>query len=692
MRTEWLAAALLLAAFAPASEAAAAEGRKLALVVNGDSETRHLGNVERALEVLELDGWLRFVVSPEAPAAGAEVHVDGDLGGLQSIVEQLKEELTSADELLIYTTGHGDKEGDQPTLCLKSDGYLYEEVWALLDINEGRRRTVVMDQCYSGDWAPVFNDDPATLFISTGNDDEKTSCGEWSPLFWSGAEHVADRDRDGVISWRERFGHAVDKGLLTTSPRLLATSGHRSPASTPFEATVRSFPAGDGEDPEVWLTEQLARLSPGQFALVQRCDEAIKCAADGLSLDALAKQIAGEHLVLSGPAATETSGIRIYDSHGFFREVWDLDSVEQQLHDWNLTGAERMQLVGRHLDDDSLPTRARALRRYARLAGRLKPAELELRQGAVVRMEAALADRLAPLQAAGIDAAADLGPHLEPEVAARVADRVAALLQSEAKAPSAAAVRALKTLAVHLEPARGRETAPLLRGFFDHDRKSLRAAAIAGWATLADDLEEAELRAGALVIRPLMDHDSRRLAVAALRAFGSLGRGLTDRDLALGLLALQEALAGDDVQRSEGGLTGVRMLAEGGFVPPQRATELEALLRPAMRAGSEPSEEALTWAYLVPLVQGDAELEIAAVIEELESATTAEHRRRAAFVLGRLPLQSAAKERKHRLERLRALARDETELVRQAARSSLHELLPQLPMAQRRALTRFLEQ
>ncbi len=230
--------------------------KKYAVVINGDTEERHLKNAIRSSRVLKKDGYETFIANPDSLIA--DNYVPSNSNSIRTLISGLREKIDDDDELVVYTTGHGDKRNDVGILCL-SDGCGDTELGALLDGLPHGKRTVVMDQCYSGNWGKIFLDDPNTLFISAGQPGDTVCCNLFAPFFWD--NDVPDENDDGFVGMRERFAHAMQRGGGINDSHLISSLGYAELGRPPFSPEVKKV---TGEE----LEKSLAGLRPGQYAIV----------------------------------------------------------------------------------------------------------------------------------------------------------------------------------------------------------------------------------------------------------------------------------------------------------------------------------------------------------------------------------------------------------------------------------------
>ena len=85
--------------------------KKYALIVNGDTEPRHLGNVDRAVTALKKEGRYHIAVaSPERPASKVDEYTPPEKESLDQLIEGLALRTDDDDLVVVYVTGHGSRE------------------------------------------------------------------------------------------------------------------------------------------------------------------------------------------------------------------------------------------------------------------------------------------------------------------------------------------------------------------------------------------------------------------------------------------------------------------------------------------------------------------------------------------------------------------------------------------------------
>ncbi len=269
--------------------------RKYALIINGDTEERHLENVDRAVRCLRAED-PRFnisVVSPDKPSESVDYYGNATTDELTKLLAGLHSD--DDDLLVVYLTGHGGK-GSSLEGCadLKDNCYSHKDFRDSLSSLQCRR-IVVMDLCNGGGSISLFAD-PRTSVITLGAKDQTVSCQEFAPFFWSG--NVPDRNKDGVITIGERYDYAVKTGKVSsfsqffTPGRDISLTGKKAklPAFEPKIIDVNNLKE---------LKTQLKRLHADQMALVMFsqdwCDA---CKAYSPVFDGLASKYDGRFLMI----------------------------------------------------------------------------------------------------------------------------------------------------------------------------------------------------------------------------------------------------------------------------------------------------------------------------------------------------------------------------------------------------------
>lgn len=222
--------------------------KRYAVIINGDTEPRHLKNVKNAAQTLQNRGYEVFV-SPSKKYSD-----------LLEMVQRLKTVLEGevSPELVIYATGHGTLTQEDGQICF-DDGCKGETLGNLLDELPYQNRTLIMDQCYSGNWAKRFTGKPGTLFISLGSANETDSCQEFAPYFWG--DDVSDLNEDGIVNWQERFDFAVPH-VHRSFPQFIMSEGYEMEGRLPFEN--RTITVADKRG----LDRELEKLKQGQSAVI----------------------------------------------------------------------------------------------------------------------------------------------------------------------------------------------------------------------------------------------------------------------------------------------------------------------------------------------------------------------------------------------------------------------------------------
>ncbi|HEX5037881.1 MAG TPA: thioredoxin domain-containing protein [bacterium] len=271
--------------------------RNFALIINGDDESRHLGNVDRAIKTLRSEAPYEISVASRKPPSNSVEHfIAPHEQSLKRLIEGIRSKIDDDDLLVVYITGHGGA-GNQREGCVEWPGACYplsslgRELKNLLY----GKRIVVMDQCFSGGGLPLFADD-RTYVVTQGGPDETVSCQEFSPYFWG--DGVTDLDGDGIKTVEERFIYAVKTGKTPThtqyyAPGSAISLSGKADKTPPFKAGVTEVHDQRGVEAE------LKRLQPGQLALVmfssETCDA---CKRYAPTFEGFSRQFGGRFLMI----------------------------------------------------------------------------------------------------------------------------------------------------------------------------------------------------------------------------------------------------------------------------------------------------------------------------------------------------------------------------------------------------------
>ncbi len=305
---------------------------KYAVIINGDPAEHHLKNVEDGLKVLSKEGYETFVISAGTPKTHADHYVYASRANTIQTLAELKSKIGKDDELVIYTTGHGDDAKVGSAMVCLADGCIAEPIVSMLDAIPYGKRTVIVDQCYSGNWGKRFTDDPKTLFISAGGEKETVACGVFSTAFWS--EKAPDANSDGIISWQERYAYTMATGQMPSLPQFVPSMGYVQPGRPAFPNAVQEVTTVEE------LNAKLATLRPGQYAiLVLSADWCSPCKIFKPEFDRLAQAANGQHLFLRTEnenlardfGVTAFPQVMIIDHEGNRYEVRDRDHILEEI-------------------------------------------------------------------------------------------------------------------------------------------------------------------------------------------------------------------------------------------------------------------------------------------------------------------------------------------------------------------------
>ena len=181
------------------------QGKTFALLINNDTEKRHIKNLDDAYNVLRnknIDPCNIYVVSNSNvnDECRDRTIASNEIGVIDAF-EEINNSSSKQDTLLIYFTGHGDKNPDwlNPISFKK-----------LRKLSEGIDRKLVIaisDICYGGQVVDEFGKSRGkTLSLSPVASGEELICNHFSPYFWEAiSKNKLDHDKNGETSLLEAF-------------------------------------------------------------------------------------------------------------------------------------------------------------------------------------------------------------------------------------------------------------------------------------------------------------------------------------------------------------------------------------------------------------------------------------------------------------------------------------------------------
>lgn len=182
---------------------------RYALVVNGDTEDRHLENARLAAESLRSQGYEVDEVSPDN-GAGSPAEALAKMHKLKTLAADKNA------EVVVYFTGHGDLKGEEPAVVMQG-GDLRASQFVDELASLSCETTVVMDQCFSGNFAARFAEKSNIRFLGLSGKGLTDRCRPFAERLWNPSPD-ADDNHDGIISWQERFDFATqDSGVVDYS-------------------------------------------------------------------------------------------------------------------------------------------------------------------------------------------------------------------------------------------------------------------------------------------------------------------------------------------------------------------------------------------------------------------------------------------------------------------------------------------
>jgi thioredoxin-like negative regulator of GroEL len=269
--------------------------KSFAVLINGDLESRHLGNIDRAMETLRGEKVDEiYVLSVLKPSGHPTHYAEAKGSNLKRVLQGLAGRIDDDDSLIVYSTGHGGHD-DQGRECMElTDGCLpFSSFHQSLGAIAYGRRAVILDGCMSGGVLALFANSKTSV-VTLGSPGEPVYCQSFSPFFWSNG--APDSNQDGNITLQERYAHALGQNDIPSHPQFF-------PAEEDFGlngSTTPAFPAEVVEvHQEIALRSELSRIQHGQLALVDfSADWCAPCQDYKPKFEELARQYRGRFLMI----------------------------------------------------------------------------------------------------------------------------------------------------------------------------------------------------------------------------------------------------------------------------------------------------------------------------------------------------------------------------------------------------------
>jgi HEAT repeat protein len=516
-----------------------------AIIINGDTELRHLKNVERALGVLSKDGYKTHVASTKRPSTRSDSYVRATVNNVRSMIRNVKSRIDNNDNLVVYITGHG-RNGKE--ICL-TDSCLREPVAKELDALKYGRRTVVVDMCYGGNLGPKFVDDPRTLFISAGPANRVVGCSGFSPMLWNKAGAIRDLNRDGVKSWQERYAKAYGKNPVG-QPLFLYSKGYRDYGVESGRHAKPRFPARTLEvSTAAELKAKLRMLRPGDYAVIGfSMSGCLGCHKYEPKFRKFARVDNGRHLFIWAKSGElrRAYGIKtvpnvlVVDWQGSRHRILSKEKLLSELVFISTSGikqttaqqAKFLRGLFRNKDKD---VRHEAALAYEKLVPKLTVSEAA--EGAKA-LRGLFRDKRVRWMA--VLAYKKLVPKLTASEATEGAKALRGLFREKAKGERLIVGLAYEKLAPKLTVSVAAEEAKALRGLFRDKNKYVRMVAASAYEELATKLTASEAAEGAKALRGLFRDKSGNAHWMAASAYRELATKLTASEAAEGAKALRE--------------------------------------------------------------------------------------------------------------------------------------------------------
>lgn len=183
------------------------------VIINGDTEARHKGNVINAINTgLKNNAASIHLAGISSKEVKTVKKHKGDLAGIEEMFRGVNKNYREGDIIFIYVTGHGNK-GVFVLEDHEETGH--NTLLQTLEKNlKGKNIVFVSDACYSADFVNLLMESKkfgSVTAMSPGLKDETTSCTLFATPFWHAISHAMDLDGNGIATLEEAFSFALKR-------------------------------------------------------------------------------------------------------------------------------------------------------------------------------------------------------------------------------------------------------------------------------------------------------------------------------------------------------------------------------------------------------------------------------------------------------------------------------------------------
>ncbi|OVE82446.1 hypothetical protein BVY03_00850 [bacterium K02(2017)] len=362
--------------------------KKVAIVINGDSENRHLNNTKRAVEQLHDAGYEIHLINPD------NINIDSiksyykpNLNNLNKLIKGINTD--NDDEVLLYTTGHGAGAEDLNKIVIGKELITHEDLFNTVEPLSSGYKTIIMDQCGSGMGANYWFD-KKSLFISPDQSAQETKCQYFSPQFWEHADKIkedgGDANLDGVITFQERFSYAFavySKNVRDSLPLFLPGIEYKDSGLNvkfPKKSFLNDVTNIKNYKNNCEFEKVISQLNPGQYAIVNFsatwCDP---CHQYAPHFERMAKKSFGETLYvkvlineqsipewMNKLEVTRLPTVMLFDHQGQYVKVQDINNPMKDLSKLAVSGKVSLKWLRETLFKD--PFNPQAIERFKNIA------------------------------------------------------------------------------------------------------------------------------------------------------------------------------------------------------------------------------------------------------------------------------------------------------------------------------------
>ncbi|MBF0107201.1 MAG: hypothetical protein HQM16_17965 [Deltaproteobacteria bacterium] len=351
--------------------------KKIAIMINAGEEREvmqdmafqeSLNRTNKALG----EGWERHVASKYKPESPVASYTEATVQGVKDLIASIKSD--DDDDVLVYLASHGAKTKDGYHIVLQ-DGLIKDsDFFEMLGQVPYGNRTIVNGNCFGGSGInvpAVFRNPHTAYYAASGDEEAYISAGvtmfvqksiDFTSAFFAADVDVNDENRDGYISFRERFLHAMRDRQGLSIPKYFVGTQYEdcgitcdAPEAHPYGVEPLTVTQPDELDDLLNFVSHAGGFAV--VAFINSKDSQSKIIKEKVA--AFARETDGRYQTIFVEASDwqsirwskfelgDNPKVRLYDANRLWHDVIDIEKISEE---FRLVGANIAQRVSLALD------------------------------------------------------------------------------------------------------------------------------------------------------------------------------------------------------------------------------------------------------------------------------------------------------------------------------------------------------